>query len=117
MSVLLTYPAAGKDVNQLHDELLRAELEPELVLVDADTISLTFPDGTVEAEVDAVVAAHVPQARYEVATRQAEVGATLAAQRRRALFRSTRTAVQTADNLAALRAATLRLIDAVEELV
>ena len=119
MGLVLTYTPAAFDLSQLHDELLRASLTPERVETSADglDVRLTLPDGTVEAEVDAVVAAHVPQARYDPPTRQAEVGAALAAQRRRALFRRTRGAVQRADDVAALRAAVLGLIDAVEELV
>jgi hypothetical protein len=129
VSATLTYTLPN-DLSQLHDELLAAvpalrpapgpdgALVPVMtVLGQGDVVRLIVPDGTDTAAVDAVVAAHVPQARYDPATRQAAVGATLAAQRRRALFRNTRTAVRAAPDVAALRAAVLGLIDAVEELV
>lgn len=85
MSVDLSYDATNIDINQLHDELIRASLAPDSVVAGEDRVTspnpsggddlvtitplvlLSFPDGTVEAEVDDVVAAHQPMARYEPA--------------------------------------------------
>lgn len=67
MSVVLTYILVN-DPAQLYDELLRASLTPEAVNVQADTptiVILTMPDGTDEAAVDAVIATHVPQEKYD----------------------------------------------------
>lgn len=135
MSLSLEYTPTAFDLSQLHDELVRAGLVPEAVrsavvtVLDPPpagppdlqtehyvlTVFLTMPDGTAEADVDAVVAAHVPQARYDPATRRGEVAAAGAQQRRRALLRGTREAVRGAADLASLRAATLRVVDLVEE--
>ena len=78
MSLDLTYTPAHFDLSQLHDELLRASLPPAApptTSPDGLDVRLSFPDGTVEANVAAVVAAHVPQARYDPATRLREVDA------------------------------------------
>ena len=104
MSLDLEYTPAAVDLAQLADELLRASLTPEsvrsevVVVPDAPpagppdlqtyqnilTVYLSFPDGTVEADVDAVVAAHVPKTRYDAATVLAERETTLRTNRRRA---------------------------------
>lgn len=111
MSVVVVVPQAGKDVNQLHDQLLAAGLVPESVRSDGAAVTLAFPDGTVEAEVDAVVAAHVPQARYDPATRLAEVAALRRDGRRAALVARARAAATVAD----LRAVLLAHLKAEEE--
>ena len=104
MSVDLTYVVPGVDLSQLHDELLRASLVPELVQFEVvtvpdpsppdpplgavdtyeDTVYLTMPDGTIEGDVDAVVAAHVPMTRYDATTVLAAREETLRTNRRRA---------------------------------
>ena len=104
MSVALTYVVPGVDLSQLHDELVRASLVPELVQFEVvtvpdpsppsppdlptdtyeETVFLTMPDGTVEGDVDAVVAAHVPMTRYDPATVLAEREVALRTNRRRA---------------------------------
>jgi len=88
VSFVLTYTLPGHDLSQLHDELLAAI--PGLRPVDGPngypvprlavegegpTVRLTVPDGTVEAEVAAVVAAHAPQAVYDPDARLREVQA------------------------------------------
>lgn len=107
MSVVVTTPQAGKDVGQLHDQLLRAGLVPERVHSDGTDIVLTFPDGTVEAEVDAVVAAHVPMVRYDPATRLREVAA-LRRSGSRAALRARAAAAATVDDLKAVLLAHLK---------
>ena len=104
MSVDLEYTPAAVDLAQLHQELLRASLTPEAVrsgLVEvADpppagppdlqtyqyvlTVFLTMPDGTVEGDVDTVVAAHVPMERYDPTTKMADLARTREAARLRA---------------------------------
>lgn len=127
MSIILTYSVPGHDLSQLHDALRRAAAlltppddannTPEVVRESGDDVVLTFPDAVDEPAIAAIVAAHVPMARYDPTTRMREVAAVTAAQRRRALLRNTRAAVSGATDVAALRSAALRLIDAVEELV
>lgn len=91
MSVDLSYDATNIDQNQLHDELIRASLIPDLVTAGEDIatspnpsggddlvtitplVLLSFPDGTVEASVDAVVAAHQPMARYDTTEQLARI--------------------------------------------
>jgi hypothetical protein len=127
VSLSLTYPAAGIDVNQLHDELLRAGLIPEYVGqgdVVADegtpeetrtpTVFLTMPDGTVEGDVDAVVAAHVPQARYAPPALLAARAPLLRESRRRADLTRLRRATAGATTVDALRAATAGVLDFLE---
>jgi hypothetical protein len=75
------------------------------------TVTLVMPDGTVEGDVDAVVAAHVPQARYDPATRLAEVDALRRESGRAALRVRTATAATVAD----LRAVLLEHLKAEEE--
>jgi hypothetical protein len=101
VSVTLPY-AKAHDLSQLHDELLAAALVPERVEGLGDDLVLTMPDGTVEADVDAVVAAHV--ARAEVAARRRAGGR--AAQRVRAAKAAT---------VADLRAVLLAHLQAEEE--
>jgi hypothetical protein len=127
VSVTFEYPAAGKDANQLHDALVAAGLVPERVETyvavevtpDPDpqrlptetrtpTLRLTYPDGTARAPVDALVAAHVPQARYDPAERLARVRAIRVRERERAGRDRDRTApeaVREATTLAELRQA------------
>jgi hypothetical protein len=78
MSLDLVYTPATFDLGQLHEELLRASLNPELITTSEDGLDvlLSFPDETVEADVDAVVAAHVPRERYDSETKLAEVAQT-----------------------------------------
>jgi hypothetical protein len=119
VAVVFDYPAAGKDVPQLHDELVAAGLPPESVLtqgvvtdpggptappVVTPTVRLTYPDGQPQGPVDAVVAAHVPQARYDPATRVTEVDALRRESRRAALLAKTRAAATVADLKAVLLA-------------
>ena len=75
MSLDLTYTPAAFDLAQLHQELLRASLTPLSVMASEDGLDvlLSFPDETVEADVDAVVAAHVPMVRYDSEAMLAEV--------------------------------------------
>jgi hypothetical protein len=106
MSVTYTYVIPGVDASQLHQELIRASLIPELVQFEVvtvpdpsppgpplgavdtyeDTVYLTFPDGTVEADVDTVVAAHVPKVRYDTTTRKAQLAAMRESTRLRAEY-------------------------------
>jgi hypothetical protein len=85
MSVVLTYSVPGRDLSQLHDELLRAaalltppadaDNTPELVQGDDPDVILTMPDGVDEPAIDALVAAHVPMARYDATAQLARVAA------------------------------------------
>jgi hypothetical protein len=112
VSAVLTYTVPGHDLSQLHDELIAAGLPPERVQGAGDDVVLTLPDGTAEPAVAAVVAAHVPQARYDPATRLAEVDALRRESGRAALRARTAKAATVAD----LRAALLEhLKDAEEE--
>jgi hypothetical protein len=111
MSVTLTYVKAH-DLSQLHEELLAAGLTPERVEGLGDDVTLTFPDGQAQGPVDAVVAAHVPMARYDPATRLAEVDALRRAGGRAAL----RVRAAKATTVAELRDVLLaHLTDAEEE--
>jgi hypothetical protein len=110
VSVTLPY-AKAHDLSQLHDELLAAALVPERVEGLGDDLVLTMPDGTVEADVDAVVAAHVARARYDPATRRAEVAARRRAGGRAAL----RVRAAKAATVADLRAVLLAHLQAEEE--
>lgn len=111
---VLTYTLPN-DLSQLHDQLIAAGLAPERAEGLGDGVALTYPDGTDEPAVAAVVAAHVPQARYDPAVRLAAVEATLRRQRRRSALRKTRLAAAGAADAAGLRAALLLLIDTLEE--
>jgi len=112
MSIVLDYPAAGKDANQLHDALVTAGLVPDLVQSDGATITLSFPDGTSEAAVAAVVAAHIPQTRYEPATRLARVRALRHRERVRGDYERAKTQAGAATTLAQLRDAVLTVLEA-----
>lgn len=113
MSIELDYTPATFDLGQLHDELLRASLTPELVTIleDGTTVHLVFPDETVEADVDAVVAAHVPRVRYDSAAKLAEAASLREAALLRAELLESQRAVEAAVDLAALKTATGGLIE------
>ena len=136
MAVAFAYPADGVDTGQLHDELLRAGVaververgavttqeevadgqgNPHPVDVFTPTVWVVAADGQQRAPVDAVVAAHVPQARYDPPTRLAEVAALRAAQGRRSAFHRARAAARGAADADGLRAAVLLLTDLVEK--
>lgn len=129
MSVVLTYTKAH-DLAQLHQELLAAGLAPERVegervevvtpdpdpdqgdvVTYEDRITLTMPDGVDEPAIAAIVAAHVPQTRYDPATRLAEVAALRRESGRAALLARTRAATTVAD----LKAVVLAHLRAEEE--
>lgn len=110
MSLVLTYTLTN-DLSQLHDEILRAGITPELVQGDGDDITLTLPDGTDEPTVDGLIAAHVPQARYDPPTRLREV----AALRRDAGRAALRARAAAATTVADLRAVLLAHLTAEEE--
>jgi hypothetical protein len=123
MSVALQYPGAGVDLSQLHDELIRVALTPEYIgqgdlVTDeglptetrVDTVFLTMPDGTSEAAVDAIVAAHQPQARYDPATLLRERTPLLRENRHRAAWRRLEAQAAGATTLEALRLAVVALV-------
>lgn len=72
------------DASQLLDELRRAVLTPELVASDGTTVFVTVADDAVIADYDAVVAAHIPMARYDPTTQLARIAAVREAVRLRA---------------------------------
>lgn len=86
---------------------------PDLVLDVGDDVFLTMPDGTDEAAVAAIVAAHVPQTRYDPATKLAELAPLLRDNRRRGDFRRVREALA-GSAVADVRRALLLLTDALE---
>jgi hypothetical protein len=108
--VVLSY-SIPNDLSQLHDELRAAGLAPERVEGLGADVTLTFPDGQAQGPVDAVVAAHVPQARYDPATRLREVGALRRDGQRASLRARTAAATTVAD----LRAVLLAHLKAEEE--
>lgn len=124
----LTYTRPN-DLAQLHDELLRAvpSLRPvpgggpsgyAAAVMSAEAsgedVRLLVPDDTDAGAVDAVVAAHVPQARYAPDDLLARRAPLLRDNRRRADLARLRRSVAAAGTVAALRAATAEVLDFLE---
>lgn len=94
MSVALTY-STPNHLEQLANELARASVVTESIqgptgnpdedpTVDPDGITITVDDAADFTAVDAVVAAHIPKTRYDLATRLAAQTALREANRLRA---------------------------------
>lgn len=129
MSLALEYIVPGNDLAQLHDELLAAGLVPEQIrgetvytenppasgFFDADeTVFLTMPDGTVEADVDTVVAAHVPLVRYDPATFLEARATSLLLNRKRADYSRLLKRADAAADVAAVKVVLRDVIEALQ---
>lgn len=112
MSLTLTYAVPGNDLSQLHDALRKAGIIPEYVEGSGDDVRLTLPDGTSAAAVATIVGAHIPQARYDPATRLARVRALRRRERVRGDYERAKTQAGGATTLAQLRDAVLTVLEA-----